>query len=187
MSPFQSIVLAASMAASTLAGAQTTTTTPVTETGVWMTFVSDELLANSGGLEWVDDSGAPTGFAFTLTSSATLRVVDLWSAGDTFALDINGTAHTTSAVPVATLDTAPTALGADAAWADSAFSRGSYLLQAGTYTVTGFLLQSVVHQGIPLNSTQGALMLAPVPEPGTWALMLAGLGTLAIRRARQAR
>jgi hypothetical protein len=75
----------------------------------------------------------------------------------------------------------------DAALANASFSSGTFELKAGTYRIGGMLDQSVSFDGVPLNSTVGALKLAvaPVPEPSTWAAMCAGLGLLAFMSRRR--
>lgn len=157
--------------------------------GEWAAFDVDSFMSQSGGDEWIDlaDGGALS-FSFTLSAPATLRVVDAGFAGDTFSLSINGAAFATSAVPVGHVATSPNAgLDFDAAWNNASFSRGTFLLSSpGTYTVTGSLLQSVGFDGEALNATVGAVMLAPVPEPTTYVLMLAGLGLLAVGARRRA-
>lgn len=180
------LALALSLAA---VGAAQATTTELSVPGQWVEFNVDDMTAQSFGTEWIDfNDGSALSFTFTIATPMELRVVDAGLAGDSFNVSINGSADTTSAVPsviysnslVATTDF-------DAAWADANFSRGSFLLAApGTYTVTGSLLQSVSNLGAPLNATLGAVMLAPVPEPTTWALLLAGLGVIGFAARRRA-
>ena len=93
----------------------------------------------------------------------------------------------TSAVAVASYDAAaPIVADFDAAWADSSYSRASYTLGAGTYSITGLLDQSVLLDGSPLNATMGGaqLLVSAVPEPTSLVLMFAGLGALAARSRR---
>jgi hypothetical protein len=174
------------LAASGLAQA---TTTELSVPGQWYTFDVEEGLAQSYGTEWIDIAdGSALTFTFTIAAPALLRVVDAGFAGDRFNVTVNGASFATSAVPAGTLAASPNAgLNFDAAWANPAFSQGAWLLSApGLYTVTGSLLQSVTNAGAPLNSTVGALMLAPVPEPTTWMLLLAGLGVIGVVARRRA-
>ena len=171
------------------AGVVHATTTPLAANGQWHEFDVDDVQAQSGGVEWIDYSdGSMLSFSFTVTAPVELRVVDAGFAGDTFNVTVNGSSQLTSAVPVAAYSpTQPAVTNFDAAWADTSFSRGSWLFTApGTYTVTGVLVQSVTNGGAPLNSTLGAVMLAAVPEPGTWALLLAGLAVLSVAARRRA-
>ena len=170
------------------AGLAHATTTPLAVPGQWVEFDVDEVQAQSGGLEWIDfNDGSALSFSFTIAGPVELRVVDAGFAGDTFGVSINGVSQLTSAVPAAIYSPTQTAItNFDAAWADPSFSRGSWLLTApGTYTVSGVLAQSVTNAGAPLNATIGAVMLAAVPEPGTWALLLAGLAVLGVTARRR--
>ena len=76
----------------------------------------------------------------------------------------------------------------DGAFADSAnFSQLTLTLDAGTYTVTGSLLQSVTVDGFALNSTAGGLSVTAVPEPTSLALVLAAAGVVGVVSRRRAR
>lgn len=171
------------------AGAAQATTTEITTPGQWLEFSVDDIVSASGGTEWIDsiDNSALT-FSFTISAPTVLRVVDAGFAGDSFNVSVNGNLLQTSSVAAVAYESNPAATtDFDAAWADSSYSRGSFLLTApGSYTVTGSLLQSVSLAGAPLNATLGAVMLAPVPEPTTWALLLAGLGVIGFAARRRA-
>ena len=161
--------------------------------GQWSLFDVSDLDAQSQGLEWIDannslspDFGSPLVFSFTIDAGLTgrLLVVDAGFAGDTFRVRNHGSViGDTAAVPVTSYDTAPNAgLDIDAAWADSAnFSSGTFQLGAGTYQISGQLLQSVLLDGAPLNATVGAVSLtvSAVPEPSAMAMLLAGMGLIA--------
>jgi hypothetical protein len=171
------------------AGVAHATITPLAVPGQWYDFTVDDLAAQSGGVDWIDyTDGSALSFTFSITAPTQLRVVDAGIAGDTFNVTVNGISQLTSAVPVVAYSpTAVVVTDFDAAWANPSFSRGSWLLTApGSYTVTGVLAQSVSNGGAPLNSTIGAVMLAAVPEPGTWALLLAGLAVLGVTARRRA-
>ncbi len=170
------------------AGMAHATITPLAVDGQWHEFDVDDVQALSGGVEWIDYSdGSMLSFTFTVAAPVELRVLDAGFAGDTFNVSVNGVSQLTSAVPVAAYSRTQTAVtNFDTAWADPSFSRGGWLLTApGTYTVTGVLAQSVTNAGAPLNATIGAVMLAAVPEPGTWVLLLAGLAVLGVTARRR--
>lgn len=172
------------------AGAAHATTTEITVPGRWLEFNIDDTVSPSGGTQWIDTTdNSALSFSFTIATPTVLRVVDAGFAGDTFNVSINGSAFQTSSVATVAYESNPASTfnDFDAAWADASYSRGSFLLSTpGTYTVTGSLLQSVSFAGAPLNATIGAVMLAPVPEPTTWALLLAGLGALGFAARRRA-
>lgn len=205
MSPafvLRSSFVAASLALSALA-AQATTVIPVTQDGSWNAFTVDALSTSAEhALDWIDvdhvpaaGNASPLSFTFTVTDHAILRVVDLFAAGDTFNVSITSAASTqwlsTTAVAAHDLSDAviPFADTASQAWANAAdFSQLQITLGAGTYTVTGSLLQSVTDGGWALNSTGGALSVTAVPEPTTLSLTLAAFGVvgLMVRRRSQA-
>jgi MYXO-CTERM domain-containing protein len=144
--------------------------------GSWSSFDVDNFLASSGGVEWIDLDGQALSFSFTIAAGqqGVLNIVDAGLAGDTFQV-FNGATllGSTSSVAVTSYDVAtPIVVDFDAAWADSSYSRASYTLGAGTYSITGLLDQSVLLDGSPL------------PEPTGLVLAFAGLGALAARRRR---
>ncbi len=169
--------------------------------GAWQTFNVNDTDARSYGVEWIDNAnsndpgfGTALGFTFTIDagSTGTLTVVDTGFAGDTFKLTNFGSIFgATSGVPTALYDgNAPSVGDFDTALADASFSRGSFVLGAGSYRISGMLDQSVRFDATtPLNSTSGGLRLtvAAVPEPSSLAMFAAGLGligTLMRRRRR---
>lgn len=169
--------------------------TPLAGDGSWQTFDVSSLLAQSGGVEWIDfESGAPLSFSFVVDpgSFGVLTVLDTGYAGDTFQVFNGGSLlGSTSAVPVGIYADVPGIVDPALALADTAFSRASFVLGAGTYSIGGLLDQSVLDApgGARLDSTIGSIRLAvsPVPEAGSLTLMLAGLGLMGfIARRRRA-
>ena len=166
-------------------GAQATTTA-VTQTEQWYQFAVDDFTAVSQGTEWIDlDNGSAQSFSFVLNSATYLRVVDAGYAGDRFNVSIDNGSGASILQTGAAVNSHPAQTGDyAAAWADSNYSRLATLLAPGTYTVTGSLL-AAAGGGAPLNATAGALMLTAVPEPESWALLVAGfalIGSIARRR-----
>lgn len=162
--------------------------------GQWQMFSIDDLNSNAFDTRWFDDSnGSVLSFTFTVGAGmvGTLTVVDGSFAGDTFSVTNFGAAlGTTSAVPVGTYE-APVDAGYDfdAALANPLFSRGVFTLGEGSYSISGQLLQSVTFGGTALNATVGAVQLtvSAVPEPSTFAMLLAGFGVMGMLARRRAR
>jgi len=192
MSSFQPALLAAVLAASSLA-AQASTLNLAAD-AQWQAFGVDNFSAISMGTEWIDNAdsnaagfGSPLDFSFTIAAGfvGQLTVVDASMAGDTFNVFSNGhLLGATSSVPVQVYGSAPdVGYDYDAALLSNAFSRGVFTLGAGTYSITGALAQSLMiddGQGglSPLNATAGAVKLSvsAVPEPSSLALVFAALG-----------
>lgn len=190
------LLASAIAAAAALAAPAHATTVALTGDGAW-----NEIDVGSfdGSLGWIDNvDNSALNFTFTIAAGhvGTLTVVDAGFAGDTFSVTNHGALlGNTSAVPVGTYD--PLASGQfdfDAALADPTFSHGVFHLGAGTYDISGALLQSVLlDDGSALDATLGGLRLevSAVPEPTGFGMMAAGLAGVAAlarrRRASQAR
>jgi len=148
--------------------------------GQWQAFDVDEFMSQSGGLEWIELDGSALSFSFTSAVPVLLRVVDGGFSGDVFSVSLDGALlGQTSGTDVHSY---PDSLGLDfdAAYASAAYSRGQWLVSAGTHVITGTLAASALVDGQPLNASVGAIQLSAVPEPAEWALMLAGLALVAV-------
>ncbi len=180
------LALAAALAAPAHAGS-----VELAANGHWNEFTVDSFLSQSFGTEWIAFAdGSPLTFNFTIGAghTGTLTVLDAGFAGDTFTVTNFGTTlGTTGSVAQGTI--AGDAKGFDDAWADASFSRGVFTLGAGTYSISGALLQSVLDDsGFELDSTNGAVSLSVVPESSSLAMLLAGAGLVGlIARRRQSR
>jgi hypothetical protein len=127
---------------------------------------------------WQDLDGDTLEFAVTVASHSVLTVTDGWNDGDRFNVSINGVSVGQTSVP--TIDGDDQSDNWAAASVDPKFSHARYVLNAGTYLITGFATAS------PYGAGQGALLLG-VPEPATWAMMLVGFGGIGavMRKARR--
>jgi len=157
----------------------------------WNAFSVDGALEPA--LRWIDDSGSPLNFDFDIAAGfvGTLTIVDAVFGGDTFKVTNFGKLlGSTSSVPLADIGSATDrGYDFDAALGDASFSNAVFTLGAGSYHIGGFLDQSLLFDGQRLDATAGAVRLsvAPIPEPSTYAILLAGLGVVGlIARRRRA-
>jgi hypothetical protein len=161
-------------------------TVALTPNSSWNIFDVSDVLANSGGLEWIDiNDGSALIFQFTATTQTLLSVVDGGFSGDQFQLSDNGVALGATS---AAINSYPTSLGLnfDAAFASTNYSKGSYLLEAGTHSITGLLsLSAFDNTNTALNSTTGAVQLTAVPEPSFLWGQLGAFGLLALKLRRK--
>lgn len=155
----------------------------ITPGGGWHEFDVDDVLSQSGGLEWMDfNDGSPLSFTFTLLQAAKLTVVDAAFGGDAFQVFDNGVSLGFTSPGVNTYPISNT-LDFDGSLADPDYSRGIFALLAGTHTITGLLSTSIIVDGFPLNATVGALRLdldgvSETPLPATLPLFVSGLAAL---------
>ncbi len=185
------MIAAALAAAAVIAAPAHATTVALPADGSWNEFTVDNTVAPAYGNGWIDYAdGSPLSFSFTIAAGSigTLTVVDAGFAGDTFAVTNFGTViGDTSGVATGTVD-GSLEFDFDAALANPAYSHGVFTLGAGTYSVSGWLLQSVLDDtGAALGATDGALRLSVsvVPEPTGAALLLGGLAAFALLARRR--
>ena len=125
-------------------------------------------------------------FAFTLLSTATLRVTDAFLSGDRFnILQILPTSVSLGQTSAPGSSGDQVGGNYDAAFADSRWSSGSFVFGPGSYEVTGTVTAS------PFGGGGGAVQLvaggvaSAVPEPATWAMMLIGFAGLGLASRRK--
>ncbi|HEX4939683.1 MAG TPA: hypothetical protein VFX11_13475 [Candidatus Kapabacteria bacterium] len=187
--------LAAALLAAALSVPAQATSVSVTTDGSWYQFDVDEVVAGSGGLEWIDaitdghglysGDGSALSFTFTLNQAGTLSIVDGGFGGDEYQVSVNGVNYFTS-TPLAP-GLASTGTDFDAALANTdGFSYLNLFLNPGTYTVTGLLQVSASDPyGNPYNASVGGLRVSEVPVPAAAWLLGSGLLALAARLRRR--
>jgi len=161
-------------------------TVAIAPDNTWHAFDVDEFMSQSGALEWIGlDDGSSLSFSFTTATDTLLTVVDAGFAGDRFQVfDQSILLGATSVVTA--LAATSVGLNFDAALANSNYSFATYLLSAGTHTITGLLSQSAIDDsGSPFNATVGGLRVTPVPLPGALLMLLSGSGLLGFMRRRK--
>ena len=184
------LMAAAIAAAAVIAAPAHATSVALAANGNWNEFNVDSALAAGGGTGWIDEdyAGDDSTLSFTFTIAqgmhGTLSVVDAGFAGDTFSITNFGSAIGATSGVAAGSSSGPLEFDFDAAFANPAYSHGVFTLGAGTYSISGSLLQSVDGD---LDATNGAVRLSvsAVPEPATSALMLGGFAALALLARRR--
>ena len=182
---FKGLLAVAALTMMAAAPARASTAIPIASGDGWHTF--DFL---GVGSSFQDQSGVPVSFVFTLTQADVFRIADGFDPEQQFDVAILNLGDLTSInfETTAPTPTSPAFVGDcwSCAFFDPAyntiFSTGSVILGPGTYDVTGFAVVSPQGNGV------AALEVGAVPEPATWAMMLAGLlglgGALRARRQR---
>ena len=117
-------------------------------------------------------------FSFVLTQPALLRIQDIGSGGDRFSVFDNGfEIGMTSAL---FSDNIGAYSDPDLAALDPALDQGSFLLSAGSHTISGFEINHSTDSG-----GAAALRVDTIPEPTMIALLALGFAALGISRRRK--
>jgi hypothetical protein len=169
--------LVAALLATAALVAQADTVTNVTD-GNW-----NQFFFGDNGSTWLDDYAfndpGKLSFSIDLIGPAILKVTDAGFTGDIFQIFDNGIAlGFTSAGNTA--NTADIDVDFDAAFAGSDWSHGQWALGAGSHLITGIATTSAFGAGA------GAIQIATVPEPSSFALVLCGLGLIGLMAHRRA-
>jgi len=136
-----------------------------------MDVIGGEVVGRPASGDLLASDGSP--FTFSLTTPGQMIIADLQLSVDQFQVYINSVDFGLTSMPVAG---GSVGLDVAAALADARFSRGVYNLGAGDYMVQVFLFNG---DALPAS---GAIGVFTVPEPGTYALIGAGLGLILLRR-----
>jgi hypothetical protein len=118
-------------------------------------------------------------YDFTLTQAALLDVTDAFDFGDTFSFSNFGVKFADTGA----FDSIDYTNNPDIAFAGTSYSKGSFLLSAGTYSISGIATASPSGAGGSFIRLS-AVPTAAVPEPATWGMMILGFGLIggAMRR-----
>ena len=134
---------------------------------------------NAAGSSIYDPGTGNLSYDFVLGDAATLKVTDAFIIGDVFEIFDNGVSlFTTGAFDLG----GPNSSDADTAFAGTTYSHGFIVLGAGSHSITGIATVS------PTGSGGAYIELAKggaVPEPSTWAMMIAGFGMVGYMARRR--
>jgi hypothetical protein len=81
-------------------------------------------------------------------------------------------------IPADVTATVTDSLGASLVWSPAPSSAGNFVGFVSTGLLTSVTVNSSFGGGAPFVTINNLTLAAPIPEPGTWALLLAGLGVV---------
>ena len=90
-----------------------------------------------------------------------------------FATDLSG-----NVISAEVMATVTDSLGATFEWSLTPSSAGNFVGFVSTGLLTSVTVNSSFGGGAPFVTINDLTLAAPIPEPGTWALLLAGLGVV---------
>jgi hypothetical protein len=124
--------------------------------------------------------GGGSSYDFLLQTSAILQVTDTFVIGDVFQIFDNGVElFITGPFNLAGVSVDDPAT----AFAGTTYSHGFAVLGAGSHSITGVATSSPTGSGAAyIQLTEGG---GAVPEPATWAMMIAGFGMVGCMARRR--
>lgn len=127
-----------------------------------------------------EQTGSP---AYTFTGSGTVNLVDLFIEGDQFELFDNSLLVGSTSTP---LNTGANPCGGDitCAMTTTGYSKGSFLLGAGSHSLTIEVIQNATGSSGGAAVFNVAASTSPVPEPASLMLTGTGLSGLALVSSR---
>jgi len=139
---------------------------------------------NGLGSSIIPTSGGGNSYEFTLSSNAYLLVTDGYDTGDQFELfnfgsSLGRTGNFTSS--------SSNISDPNSAFTSGLYSKGIFLLGAGSHSITGKAISSPYGGGLAFIALSSSVP-GGIPEPATWAMMIGGLGAVgvALRRRQKA-
>jgi hypothetical protein len=160
------------VALAAIAFASTANATPLTVGGGWQ----HDIVSNT------TDPSSLSPFDFTLAGDAVFSISDCCLVGDHYKVFNFGSLILETALGLLPTVWTPTGDFYDSEWTNPSLEHGQITLGPGTYELTVF-----GDCGGGCEAGVGERLDAAIPEPGTLALIAAGLiGTVAIRRRRAA-
>ncbi len=139
---------------------------------------ADDLIVGGGWayFDWYAGPGVwatPT-FSLSADDTCTVQITDAFLTGDQFEVYVDGVLAITTSTPVDGLNLG---LDTDAAWAEPAYSKGCFVLDAGRYELS--IKNILIPTGYPdggayIRALDGVVPC--VPEPSSVVALVSGLG-----------
>jgi len=143
----------------------------------WTTVQPDNI--SSEAMNWGEDSLATSSGSHTLRFNLTANTLAIFSAPTAMATDRQGGGWGRS------LATLYGSVNGDQTFYDQFAAPGGPMVYAGSGMLNGELHSGAGGASGEIRFTTEAFALSAVPEPGTWGMLLAGLGVLGAAARRQ--